>query len=467
MEKHFAPTKGKGSIMALKNAKKTAANTYELEIVLDKGAFDEEVNKAYRRNVGRMNVPGFRRGKAPRSIIEKMYGKSIFYDEAIDALLPDAYESAIEEAKLEVVAQPEIELGEIDEEGVRLKATVTVKPTVKISEYKGLEATRPVVTVSDEEVEREIKAVRERNARVLTVEDRPAQLEDDAEIDFEGFVDGTAFEGGKGEEYSLKLGSHSFIPGFEEQIVGHNKGDEFDVCVTFPEDYGEASLAGKDAVFKVKLRGIKKTELPEPDDEFAKDVSEFDTFAEYRASVVSKIEERKNASADGEVERQLIDGLIANMTAEIPPCMIEKEIDRCVGDYEYRLKSQGASLDLYYQYTGSTPEQLRDSFRAESERQVKSRLALERVAKSERIKATKKEIEEEYRKIASGYAADLEMVKQNIPEEGIAEDVVLKKAIDFIKANAVVKTEEKPAEEAEEKAEPKKKAEKKTEKKAE
>ncbi len=426
--------------MALKSSKKTATNTYELEIQLEKAAFDAEVDKVYKRNVGKMNVPGFRRGKAPKSVIEKMYGKAVFYDEAIDALLPEAYSSAIAEAKLDVVSRPEFDVVSTDEEGVLLKATVIVKPTVKVSEYKGLLAERPEITVSEEEISREIDSVRNRNARVLTVEDRPAQEGDEVIIDFKGFRDGVAFEGGEGEKHSLKLGSNSFIPGFESQIVGHAKGDAFDINVTFPEDYGEASLAGKEAVFQIKLHEIKRTELPELDDEFVKDVSEFDTVADYQESVRKKIEERKNASADAEVEKQLIDKLIENMTAEIPDCMIENEIDGYVNDYDYRLKSQGASLDLYYQYTGSTAEKLRESFRAEAERQVKSRLALERVAKTEKIKAGKKEIEEEYKRIASGYNVDMEYVKKNIPEEGISGDIVLKKAIQLIKDNAVIST---------------------------
>lgn len=427
--------------MALKSSKKTATNTYELEIQLEKAAFDAEVEKVYKRTVGKMNVPGFRRGKAPRSVVEKMYGKGVFYDEAIDALLPDAYSAAVAEAKLDVVSRPEIELVSVDDEGVLLKATVTVKPTVKIEEYKGLTAKRPEISVSDEEIAREIDTVRNRNARVLTVEDRPAQDGDETVIDFEGFLDGVPFEGGKGEKHSLKLGSNSFIPGFEAQIIGHSAGETFDITVTFPEDYGEATLAGKETVFHIVLHEIKKTELPELDDEFVKDVSEFDTVAEYQDSIRKKIEERKNASADADVERQLIDALIANMTAEIPDCMIENEIDGYVNDYDYRLKSQGASLDLYYQYTGSTAEQLRESFKAEAERQVKSRLALERVAKTERIKAGKKEIEEEYKKIASGYNVDIEYVKKNISEEGISDDIVMKKAIQVLKDNAVVTVE--------------------------
>ncbi|MBQ8324390.1 MAG: trigger factor [Clostridia bacterium] len=426
--------------MALKNSKKVSANTYEVEIVLEKSAFDAEVNKVYRKNVAKMNVPGFRRGKAPKSVIEKMYGSAVFYEEAIDNLLPEAYSAAIAEAKLDVVSRPDIELVSTGDEGVVLKATVIVKPTVKVSEYKGLTAERPEVTVSEEEITREIDMVRNRNARVLTVEDRPAELGDEAVIDFEGFLDGVAFEGGKGEKHPLKLGSGNFIPGFEEQIVGHSKGESFDITVTFPEDYGEASLAGKETVFKIVLHEIKKTELPELDDEFVKDVSEFDTVEEYKASISSKIEERKNNSADAEVEKQLVDKLIANMTGEIPDCMIESEIDRYVNDYDYRLRSQGASLDLYYQYTGSTEEKLRESFKEEAERQVKSRLARERVAKTEQIKAGKNEMDEEYKKIASGYNVDMEYVKKNIPEEGISEDIVLRKAIQVVKDNAVITT---------------------------
>ena len=426
--------------MALKNSKKISANTYEVEIVLDKAAFDAEVNKVYRKNVSKMNVPGFRRGKAPKSVLEKMYGSAVFYEEAIDNLLPEAYSAAIAEAKLDVVSRPDIELVSTGEEGVVLKATVTVKPTVKVSEYKGLTAERPEVTVTEEEITREIDSVRNRNARVLTVEDRAAELGDEAIIDFEGFLDGVAFEGGKGEKHPLKLGSGNFIPGFEEQIVGHNKGESFDITVTFPEEYGEASLAGKETVFKIVLHEIKRTELPELDDEFVKDVSEFDTVDEYKASISAKIADRKNNSADAEVENQLIDKLIANMTGEIPECMIESEIDRYVNDYDYRLKSQGASLEMYYQYTGSTEEKLRESFKAEAERQVKSRLALERVAKTEKIKAGKKEMEEEYKKIASGYNVDIDYVKKNIPEEGISEDIVMRKAIQVIKDNAVITT---------------------------
>ncbi len=431
--------------MALKSSKKTATNTYELELLLDKASFDAEVMKVYRRSVGKMNVPGFRRGKAPKSIVEKMYGKTVFYDDALEALVPPVYEEAVAEAKLEVVSRPDIELVSVDDEGVLLKATVTVKPTVELGEYKGFHVYRPEVTVSEEEITREIDAVRTRNARVLTVEDRPAEIGDDVVIDFKGYRDGAPFEGGEAQKQTLHLGSNTFIPGFEDQIAGHSVGESFTISVTFPEDYGEKSLAGQPATFDVTLREVKKTELPELDDEFVKDVSEFDTLDAYRESVKNKVEERKNASADAEVEKQVIDQLIGVMTAEVPACMIENEIDRYINDYDYRLRSQGASLDLYYQYTGSTPEALRESFRAEAERQVKSRLALEKVAKAEEIKADEKEIEEEYRKIAAGYAVEMDYVKKNIPEEGIVTDLLAQKAIKLLRDNAVVTVGEKPA----------------------
>lgn len=424
--------------MSLISSKKKETNVYEVKFLLPKDEFDVAVSNAYKKNAGKLNVPGFRRGKAPRSIIEKMYGKGVFYDDAIDALLPEAYKSAIEESKLSVIDRPQIDVESIDDNGVTIIATVTVKPTVKLSEYKGLKAEKPSTKVSDEEITKEIDQIRSRNARVLTVDDRAAQLDDEVIIDFEGSVDGVPFDGGKSENYSLKLGSKSFIPGFEDQIVGHSTGEEFDINVTFPEDYNEKTLAGKESVFKIVLHEIKKSELPDFDDEFVKDVSEFNTVDEYKADIENKITDRKNKSADNEVERQLIDHLIENLEVEVPACMIENEIDSYVNDYDYRLKSQGASLDLYYQYTGTTAEQLRDSFKAEAERQVKSRLALEKVAKSERIKATKKDIEDEYKKIAQLYSVDIEYVKKNISEDGISEDIVMKKAIEFVKANAEI-----------------------------
>ena len=424
--------------MASVKAKEIEKNKYEFEFLIDKASFDEEINKVYRKNVSKMNVPGFRKGKAPKHVIEKLYGTTVFYDEAIDNLLPSAYEAALAGTKLDVVSRPELEVVSIDDKGVTLKAAVWTKPSVEISSYKGLEVERDVIEVTDEDVMKEIDNTRERNSRMLTVDNRPAENGDEAVIDFEGFLDGVAFDGGKGEKYPLKLGSGSFIPGFEEQIVGKNVGDEFDINVTFPEDYGAENLAGKEVIFKIKLHEIKVKELPELDDEFVKDVSEFNTVDEYKADVKAKITERREKTADGKVEQALVDALLANTEVDIPACMIEQEIESYIRDYEYRLSSQGGSLDMYFKYTGMTMEQLRENFKADAEKQVKTRLALAKIVKTEKIKALKKDIEAEYKKIASGYNVDIETVKSSIPEDSISEDIVLRKAVDLVKENAVI-----------------------------
>lgn len=423
--------------MAIK-AKQLEKNKYEFSFTIEKPVFDAEIEKVYRKNAPKMNIPGFRRGKAPRHIIEKMYGATVFYDEALDNLLPEAYEKALGETKLEAVSRPELDIVSIDDNGVCLKAAVWVKPEVEISEYKGITVDREAVNVTEEDILKEIDLTRERNARMLTVEDRAAADGDTAVIDFEGFVDGVAFEGGKGENYSLRLGSGSFIPGFEDQVIGHKTGEEFDINVTFPEEYGAENLAGKAAVFKIKLREIKVKELPVLDDEFVKDVSEFNTVDEYKEDVKKHLTERREAQEDNKVENALINALLENTTVDIPQCMIDNEVDGCVRDYEYRLRSQGGSLDMYFKYTGMTMEQLRENFKADAEKQVKTRLALGKVAKSEKLKALKKDLDAEYKKIASGYNVDVETVKTSIPAESISEDIVLRKAVDFIKENAVI-----------------------------
>lgn len=423
--------------MAIK-AKQLEKNKYEFSFTIEKPVFDAEIEKVYRKNAPKMNIPGFRRGKAPRHIIEKMYGATVFYDEALDNLLPEAYEKALGETKLEAVSRPELDIVSIDDNGVCLKAAVWVKPEVEISEYKGITVDREAVNVTEEDILKEIDLTRERNARMLTVEDRAAADGDTAVIDFEGFVDGVAFEGGKGENYSLRLGSGSFIPGFEDQVIGHETGEEFDINVTFPEEYGAENLAGKAAVFKIKLREIKVKELPVLDDEFVKDVSEFNTVDEYKEDVKKHLTERREAQEDNKVENALINALLENTTVDIPQCMIDNEVDGYVRDYEYRLRSQGGSLDMYFKYTGMTMEQLRENFKADAEKQVKTRLALGKVAKSEKLKALKKDLDAEYKKIASGYNVDVETVKTSIPAESISEDIVLRKAVDFIKENAVI-----------------------------
>ncbi len=423
--------------MSLKKVTSPEKNISVLELHIDKAAFDDAVMKSYKKNVGKMNVPGFRKGKAPKSIIEKMYGAAVFYDDALEMLLPSMYASAVEEAKLEVVSRPEIDIVSIDDGGVELTAKVYTKPVAVVNQYRGLEAAKDTVRVTKAEIEEEIELVRKRNGRQITLEDQPAADGDETVIDFEGFLDGVAFEGGKGEKFPLKLGSGSFIPGFEEQLVGHKAGESFEINVTFPEDYGAKELAGKETVFKITIHEVKRTELPEVDDEFVKDVSEFNTLDEYKADVKAKITERKQKTAERNFEEALIDELLAHTDVDIPAPMIDNEVDAQVRDYEYRLQMQGGSLDMYFQYTGMNMEKLRESFRPGAERQIRTRLALEAIVKAENIEATAEELEEEYKKIASGYNVELEKVKESIPAAGITEDVVMRKAVELIKANAV------------------------------
>lgn len=423
--------------MSLKKVTSPEKNISVLELHIDKAAFDDAVMKSYKKNVGKMIVPGFRKGKAPKSIIEKMYGAAVFYDDALEMLLPSMYASAVEEAKLEVVSRPEIDIVSIDDGGVELTAKVYTKPVAVVNQYRGLEAAKDTVRVTKAEIEEEIELVRKRNGRQITLEDQPAADGDETVIDFEGFLDGVAFEGGKGEKFPLKLGSGSFIPGFEEQLVGHKAGESFEINVTFPEDYGAKELAGKETVFKITIHEVKRTELPEVDDEFVKDVSEFNTLDEYKADVKAKITERKQKTAERNFEEALIDELLAHTDVDIPAPMIDNEVDAQVRDYEYRLQMQGGSLDMYFQYTGMNMEKLRESFRPGAERQIRTRLALEAIVKAENIEATAEELEEEYKKIASGYNVELEKVKESIPAAGITEDVVMRKAVELIKANAV------------------------------
>lgn len=426
--------------MSLKSVNRETQSLAELEILIEKSVFDAEVDKVFKKNAEKITVPGFRKGKAPRKIIEKMYGTAYFFEEAIDNLLPDEYAAAIAEAGIDPVSRPEIDVKSMDDNGVLLTAKVYTKPEAVVADYKGIEVKKDKVRVTKDEIAAEIDKIRERNARILTLTDVAAENGDEVIIDFEGFVDGVAFEGGKAEKYSLKLGSHSFIEGFEEQLIGKVPSEEiFDINVNFPADYGAENLAGKPAVFKIKLHEVKRTDLPELDEEFVKDVSEFDTVAEYEADIKSKIKERKTADSDRKLEEDLVNAIIEKTTVEIPDCMIESEIDGYVRDYDYRLQMQGGSLDLYYKYTGQTEEQLRESFKSGAEKQVKTRLALEFIAKTENITATEEEIEAEYAKIAAGYAVEIDKVKSSIPVSGITEDVVLRKAVDFVKENAVIK----------------------------
>ena len=426
--------------MSLTKSELIEKNLYEMHISVDKATFDAAVDKVYRKQVKSITVPGFRKGKAPKSIIEKMYGTGVFYEDAINDLIPAAYSEALEEAKLDVVSQPEFDIVSIDENGLVLSAKVYVKPDVEIKDYLEIEVEKEVVAVTDEDVEKEIETVRERNSREIDVNDRAAEMGDTAVIDFEGFCDGVAFEGGKGTDYALKLGSGSFIPGFEEQVAGHNVDEEFDVNVTFPAEYHAADLAGKEAVFKVKIHAITKVELPELDDDFAKDISEFDTFDEYKADLKAKIEKRHETAADNAVEEKLVEALIEKLEADIPEAMYVTETENFVRDYDNRLRSQGLDLNTYFKYTGLTLDNLREQMRPQAERQVKARLALEKIVALESIEATEEDINEEYQNIANAYGVELEQVKASIDAEAIAADMKVKKAMDLVKEKAVIKT---------------------------
>ena len=423
--------------MTLVKCEKAEKSTFKLEFSVEKAVFDAACEKVYRKQVKKINVPGFRAGKAPKAIIEKMYGKGVFYEDAINDLIPENYTAAVKEAGIEPVGQPEIDIVSIDDNGLVLSAIVPVKPECKIDGYKGLEVAKNVEKVTDEEIENEIKTVRERNSREIEVEDdAAAEMGDVAKIDFEGFVDGVAFEGGKGENYSLKLGSGSFIPGFEEQVAGHKIGDEFDVNVPFPADYHAEELAGKSACFKCKLNAITKVELPALDDDFAKDVSEFDTLDEYKADLKAKIEKRHENAAEAEFEEKIIEALIEKLEGEIPAAMFDAETENFVRDYDNRLRQSGLDLKTYFQYTGLDLDKLREQMRPQAEKQVKARLALETIAKAEAIEVTEEELNAEYELIASTYQIDKEQVAKMVDEAMVKADVSVRKAMQVVKDNA-------------------------------
>ena len=424
--------------MSLIKTENIEKNRYELQIAVDSAKFNAAVSAVYHKQAKNITVPGFRKGKAPRAIIEKMYGKGVFYEDAINDLIPEVYVDAVAEAKLDVVGQPEFDVVSIDENGLVLSAKVYVKPEVSIKDYFGIKVDKEVAPVTDEDLDREIQTVRERNSREIEVTDRAAEMGDTTVIDFEGFCDGVAFEGGKGTDYALKLGSGSFIPGFEEQIVGKNIDEEFDVNVTFPEEYHAADLAGKPAVFKVTIHSITKVELPELDDEFAKDISSFDTIDEYKADLKAKIEKRHESAATAAMEDKLVEALIDLLDADIPEPMFVAETENFVRDYDTRLRSQGLDLNTYFKYTGMTLDMLREQMRPQAERQVKARLALEKIAVLENVEVSEEDINAEYEKIASAYNVELDQVKASIDSEAIAADMKVQKAMELVTAKAEV-----------------------------
>ncbi len=438
--------------MSLKETKKVSENRYELEILVDAEKFGEAIKAAYKKNAKQISIPGFRKGKAPFNFVEKYYGSEVFFEDAFNLIYGEVVEEAITESGLKVINDKmDLDVVSISkEEGIDFKVTLTTYPEIEIGEYKGLKTEKVKAVVEDSEVDAQVNAMAERNARMISVEDRAAAMGDTAVIDFEGFKDGVAFDGGKAEGHALELGSGQFIPGFEEQIVGHNIGDEFDINVTFPEEYGADELAGKEAVFKIKLHELKVRELPAIDDEFAKDVSEFDTLDELKADLKAKSLERKQKVADEEAENALVQQIVDSIKGEIPEAMFEQRLEQSVEEFAYRLQSQGLDFETYLKYTNASIEDFKASFRPQAESQVKFRLALEKIVELEKIEATEEEINEQIEKMAKDYGMEAEQIKAAVPTTEIAKDIAVNKAIDLVKESAVItevdaKTEEKPA----------------------
>ena len=427
--------------MALKECtKKEAANSYELVVSVDGETFEKAINKIYKKQVKSINIPGFRKGKAPRHIIERMYGKEVFYDDAMQECYPDALYDASQEQGIEIVAVENLEIVEAGKEGFTFKASVIVKPELEVDGYIGIEVTKPSTEVTEELIDKEIESVRDRNSRMVTVEDRAAEMGDTTVIDFEGSVDGVPFEGGKAEKFSLALGSGNFIPGFEEQVVGHTTGEEFTITVTFPEDYQAEEPKGKEAEFKIVLHEIKTKELPEVDDEFVKDVSEKETVAEYREELRETIAKRLVDEAEKDVDNQISDKLVELAQGEIPEAMYERQVDEMVRDFENRLHSQGLNIGLneYLQYMGMDMDSLRNVYRADAEKMVKRKLVLEAIARKENIEVTEEDIEKEFADLAELYKIEVAQVKVAVPVETIKENLTVRKALAFVKENAVI-----------------------------
>lgn len=430
---------------AVENLEKSMA---KITITVDADAFEEAMVKSYNKNKKNISIQGFRKGKAPRKMVEKLYGPEVFYEDAANFAIPDAYEEAAKESGLEIVSRPEIDVVEIEKgKDFVFTATVAVKPEVTLGDYKGIEVEKKTVKVMAADVNAEIDKVREQNSRMITVENRGIKKDDTAVIDFEGFVDGEPFQGGKGEDYSLVIGSHSFIDTFEDQLVGKKAGEEVDVNVTFPEEYHEASLKGKPALFKVTVKEIKKKELPKLDDEFASEVSEFETLKEYKASVKKNLTERRKEEAKREKENAVVEKVVENITVELPEPMIDEQTQQMIQEFAGRLSSQGLSFDQYMQMTGMTVDALMGQMKPEAEKRIRTRLALEAIVDAEKIKATAKDIDKEIENMANMYQMEVDKIKEMIGDaekEQIGKDLAVQKAVDFVVKNAV---EVEPAEE--------------------
>ena len=418
-------------------------NMKKLVIEVPAAEFEAAIEKAYQKNKNKMNIQGFRKGKAPRALIEKMYGAGVFYEEAANSLIPDAYSAAAKESGLEIVSRPDIDVIQIEKgKEFIFTATFAVKPEVKLGQYKGIEVEAVKVEVSDEEVAADLENARQQQARMISVEDRPVQDGDIATIDYEGFVDGVAFAGGKAEGHALTIGSHSFIDTFEEQLIGKNIGDDVEVNVTFPAEYHAEELAGKPALFKVAIKGIKCRELPELNDEFAQEASEFDTLDEYKADIKAKIQTRKEKEAESAKREAVITKIIENAEMEIPEAMVENQKMQMLEDFEMRLRSQGLSIEQYMQFTGMTANKFMESMAPQALKDIQYRLVLEAIAKEEKIEVEDSELDAEYQAIADTYNMPLDKVMSVIGEEeiiGLKKDVAVRKAADLILAEAVVK----------------------------
>ena len=422
--------------MEIISQNKTAVNTTAIEFKFSAEEFEAAINAAYNKAKGKITVPGFRKGKAPRKIIEKTYGEGVFFEDAVNSLYNSNIAKLVDETKLEVVDIENTEVTEVSKEnGVSFKADIITKPEIEISDYKGLEVKKTVKTVTDETVNEEIEKMRKRAARIISVEDRAVAEGDTAVIDFEGFLDGVAFEGGKGDNYPLEIGSHTFIPGFEEQIVGKNIGEEFDVNVTFPEDYQAENLKGKAVVFKCKLHEIKGKELPELDDEFAKDVSDKDTLDELKADIREKQEKRNAEEADNAADNALVEALLGKMTAEVPEVMYERRIDDIAREWSARNR---IGVEDYLKYTGLNMEQFRANFKEVAKRQVDLRLALEKIADIENVEVNDEDVAKEYADMAEQYKMEEEKVRAAIPETAIRSDLRIEKALDVVKNSAKI-----------------------------
>ncbi len=423
--------------MELKNTEKLEHSQVKLTIAVSAAELDKAKETAYKRNKNQIQVPGFRRGKAPRKIIEKMYGEGVFLEDALNIVYPEVYPKAVEEAAITPVGPADVNVDNMTEEGFEFVCTVPVEPEVTVGQYKGVEAERADDAVTDDDIKEELDRLAQRAASTETVE-RAAALGDTVVLDFEGFVDGEAFEGGKGEDFSLKLGSGTFIPGFEDQLVGKSAGEECDVNVTFPEEYQAEELKGKPAVFKCKVKSVMETIMPEMDDEFAKDVSEFETLEELKSDITSKIAETKKNAADREFEEKVLDKVLEGMEADIPEAMYETQLDNIMQDYGYRIQQQGISLEDYVKQMGMEMSAFRGIFRQQAERQVKVSLAVRKIAELEGIEPSEDDINAEYSRLAEQYGMKEEQVRQFVPTDSIKSDLTMSKTLEMLKDNAVV-----------------------------